>query len=366
MHGWPLLFALGLALTGTACQAQRVATDAQFFDKPRVYLVTRNIGSEAALPDPEAIASPAIDGVFIRIPWDVIQPARDRNDWTLLDRITRPAVAAHKTLSIGVTAGERVPRWLKQDGVPFLKVISGRRNRCTDTEAAAVWSPQYVRAYIRMIDALKQHLVATGAYDSVRIVKFSGVATHSIELRLAKNNACSSTIDQAWADAGYRPSRVAAAWRDMATGIDRAFPNRLLVQTILRKQGFPGIDETGKLIPEKQDRTGDAIVAACIAMLKARCGVQWTALNLNGPMAPRVTDAHRRGATIGWQANLYEGNALGSGCQDNRRVATITCTAPDYEKMIRRGFDLGGSYIEVWEPDVLRFPDAIIAAKQKS
>lgn len=366
MRPLPLFIGLGLALTSAACQAQRTAPDAEHSEKPAIYLTTKKIAREAALPDSKAITSPAIDGVFIRISWNSIQPARDRYDWSLFDTVVRPAVAAHKLLSIGVIAGEQVPDWLAQDGVPFVKVTTGRRGRCNVQPVAAVWSPQYVRAYVRMIDALKQHLVAIGAYDSVRIVKISAIASHTLELRLPKNNACSSTVDQDWANAGYRPARVIAAWRDVAAGIDRAFPNRLLVQTILRKQGFPGVDDTGKLIPEKQDRTGDAIISNCIAMFKARCGVQWTALNLNGPMAPRVTDAHRRGATIGWQTNLYEGNSVGSGCQDNRRVATITCAAPDYEKMIRRGFDLGGSYIEVWEPDVLRFPDAIIAAKRKS
>ncbi len=364
MYRLPLL--LALTLTGTACQAQSGAPTTPSTGKHAVYLATKKIGSETALPDPKAIASPAIDGVFIRIPWDKIQPAPDRNDWSLLDTITRPAVAAHKSLSIAVITGERTPTWLAREGVPFVKMTVGARKRCDVVDAAAVWSPQYVRAYVRMIDAMKRHLVETGAYDSVRIVKFSGIATHSIELRLPKNNACSSTVDQQWVDAGYRPSRVVAAWRDMATGIDRAFPNRLLVQTILRKQGFPAIDDNGKIVGNRQDRTGDAIVSACIEMFKARCGVQWTALNLNGPMAPRVTEAHRRGATIGWQANLYEGNSVGSGCQNNRRVATITCTAPDYEKLIRRGFDLGGSFIEVWQPDVLRFPDAILAAKRKS
>ena len=79
---------------------------------------------------------------------------------------------------------------------------------------------------------------------------------------------------------------------------------------------------------------------------------------LQGPMAQRVIEARDRGATISWQTNLYEGPRVGAGCQVDRRAETVPCSDATYTALLKRGVLLGATFIEVWEPDMLRYPAA--------
>ncbi len=353
----PRLFAafLGLLLA-TACEGAP--------KRPEIFfLATQKLRDTADLPAAATLRSTAIDGVFIRIAWSSLQPTRDSFDWRLLDAVAKQAVSSGKVLSIGVIAGEESPSWLADAGVPTLEMTIARR-RCRTISVAVPWSPAYISRYLGMMAEVKKHLVEIGAFDSVRNVKLTAIAQHTLELRLPRNNRCSSTVDAKWASLGYRPSRVVNAWSQVADQVAAFFPHSLIVQPILQAQGFPAIDENGNAIDHKEVRTGDQIISRCIAKFKARCGVQWNALKLTGRMAERVIDAHRDGATIGWQTNLYEGPRVGVGCQVDRRAPTLNCTESDYAKLLRRGIELGGSFIEVWEPDVQRFPGAFAAARR--
>lgn len=336
------------------------------FTPPRdtaFFLATKVIERPDHLPHEGVYALPEIDGVFIRIPWDVIRPTADGYDWALFDRVAKPALAAGKVLSLGIVTGDRTPRWLADAGVPFGTFEISRR-RCHTVSVPHPWDPDYVAAYVGMMRDVRDHLASIGADGAVTIVKMTAIAQHTLELRLPRDNACSATNDRDWAAAGYRPSKVVEAWEAMADGVAALYPDALIVQPILQAQGFPAIGEDGDAVLPRFVDTGSQIIASCIELFASRCGVQWNALKFSGRVAERVLEARDDGATIGWQTNLYEGPRVGAGCQTDRRAPTVACTAETYAALLARGFDLGADFIEVWEPDVEKYPEALAQARR--
>lgn len=364
MVGRLVAFGLGAMATISACSAAgsgTQATKAGDVGSARkaaagIYLTTKVLMNESQLPSPTSYDARGVDGVFLRIAWDAIQPAPDRYDWRLFDSVARTAVAKGKKLSIGVVAGSQSPAWLASAGVPNVSFTFGKR--CMTEQVPAAWTPQFVAAYGKMIDAVKAHMVATGTYNAVTMVKVSGLTQRSLELGLPKSNKCSQNLDAQMAQAGYRPGKTLAAWNTMAGDIAAAFPGKLVVQPIFQAQGFPAIGDDGQPIPKGQVDLGNRIVASCIQRFGGRCGIQWNALKAQGRMADRVIAARDKGATIGWQSNLYEGPQVGAGCQVDRRAETVPCTDQSYAQLLARGVALGATFIEVWEPDVLKYRGA--------
>ena len=356
------LFAVACAtlVPGAACSAPapnslRAATSAQ---ATGFYLATKKIDAANDLPSQQAIRANGVSGVALRIGWSTLQPAPDRYDWSLFDQVVKPAIASGRKLSIGVVTGSFSPRWLAQRGVAMRSFTIARRG-CTSEQVPEFWDPDYSRAYVAMMRAIRDHLKEIGGYQALTIVKLTGITQSSLELRTPVSNRCSQQVDDEWRSYGYRPSKAVAAWREMADGVAATFPDKLLIQPILQAQGFPKIDEQGNRIGKAQVDAGSRIVDLCVKGYQGRCGVQWNALKLQGRMAQRVLDARAAGATIGWQTNLYEGPSRGSGCQEDRRAADVACTAQTYPQLLARGIELGGSFIEVWEPDILRYPGAL-------
>lgn len=360
-----LFAAAAAALTvSSACSAKPApATTAGVTD---FYLSPDILRGKGETVSDAALRTPGISGVFLRASWDAINPAPGKYDFSELDPIVAQAVRAGKKLSIGVVTGDAAPDWLGQQGVAVANVqVQYVKLGCQATRVPAVWSDTYVDAYLKMMAALKDHLVRTGAFDAVKIIKMSGVTKRTLELSLPNNNRCSQTVDDQLAQIGYRPGKLLIAWERMAKGIAGLFPGRIVSQPIYQVQGFPSIDDNGRPIARQQVDVGSRIIARCIADFGSLCGVQWNGLNRGGVISQRVMDAKQQGATIGWQTNMFGsgGGEPGAGCNANRQQPRVMCTPDTYRQLIQRGVDAGASFIEVWEADVRQFPNAFVGAR---
>jgi hypothetical protein len=82
------------------------------------------LGVDYVPKDPaDLLEFPGLRNLFLRIPWSVLHPERDRYDWSLIDRVVEAYVAQGKTISLSITAKETemvyaTPRWLRDLGVP--------------------------------------------------------------------------------------------------------------------------------------------------------------------------------------------------------------------------------------------------------
>jgi len=327
-----------------------------------MYMAVPILRSKRSLLPASAYARAGMDGVFLRVPWNVIQPAPGVYDWSLMDAAIAPALARGMSLSIGVMTGENTPRWLAGQGVEMEEFVVKTR-RCETVHVAHPWDPDYIAAYLGMMGALRDHLAQSGALEALEIIKITGVATHTLELRLPRNSKCSKTADATWLAAGYTPERVVTAWVEMAEGLAVLYPDQLLTQAIIEAEVFPAIAPGGAgMIRKNQVTTGARIIAAGIDRLAPRFAVNYTALRPYGEdFAPRTLAAGQAGAVIGWQTNMYEGRA-GSGCQLDRHVATVACSPADYREMLERGIRLGGKFIEIWPDDAGEFAAEITDA----
>lgn len=316
-----------------------------------------------------ALSSPAT-GIYLRTRWSTIEPGPERYDWSEFDRDVAAAKRAGKRLSLGIRAGDGTPTWLL-DRVKTVSFIVGRRHgtrgSCQPLRIAVPWDDGYVAAYGRMMDALAAHLKSTNAYDSVTIVKLTGLNNRSEELHLpssepleraiAAGTACRiSSAGEIWRQAGYRPALVLTAWTKLAAATGRAFPDKLLSLPTLKANDFPKMSASGDLVSK---RSGDwidvkqGIIAEGLRRFPGRFAVQSQSLN-DQRISPVLTAAHRQGALIGLQSNFRRGPGGGAGCKLMKQSAS-PCTPEGYRTLLAVGERAGATYLEVWPVDAARF-----------
>lgn len=183
--------------------------------------------------------------------------------------------------------------------------------------------------------------------------------------------SCQDVATTSWIDAGYRPSKAVHAWKTLASGVNEAFPDKILAQNIIDTNDFPLIDENGVAIfrnePDFRNRfvdPKDQIVKIGLEIIgRDRFAVQWQGLTAQ-KVSKRVLQAGTAGAIKGWQTNQF-GGPKGSRCNGTHPDNATKCDVQSYDAILKNGLANGGRYIEVWDSDVAAFPQAIQAARSK-
>lgn len=361
------LAAIALAiLAGATCQA-RAQTHA-VLDFAGVYASPGPLLNARRSIEDGVYQSDASSGVYVRLVWSQVEPQRGRYDFSLLDAELSRAVKAKRRISISLIAGGFAPRWLASSGVrtAAFQIGRGGANRsCVAIEMGVPWDPAFQDAYLKLWQAVAARIRERNALDLVRIVKLTGVNRITEELRLPgtagqTEDVCGRTDDaDIWRRQGYKPQLVVDAWKRIADGIGRTFPDRLLALDILERNDFPPIGDDGKTVDAAPVKA--RIIDTGFQAFAGRFSVQWNGLTAAGPLAETVLEAGKRGAVVGWQSNAFRG-LEGAGCNTQRRASSEPCDEPGFDAILQRGIATGGAYIEVWTKDVLRFPSAVAAA----
>jgi hypothetical protein len=318
-----------------------------------------------------ALSQDYVDGAAIMLEWKAFEPQPDVYDWSDLDRWVEKAVTLHKKLSIGVVGGWFTPDWLYGSGygVPknsFNYDRSRRESACTILTLPSFWHPVYLREYGKMMAALSQHLrglqgpgLPSGAvYKALRVVKLSGINNTTEELRVdatkPDNGPCQQSDAAAiWAQAGFTPDKVIAAWKTIAEDTAKAFPDKILSVDVIHRGAFPSIDNGGRVVPPTRDAPDDLtekILNIAVPMYRDRLMVQWDAL-WQGKPPQEVLDSGAHGARIGWQMNGFMGVWGGSGCV-YKPFHTAACNnLADFQSILDNGINYGGRYIEIHAPN---------------
>jgi hypothetical protein len=327
---------------------------------------------------PQAVyAMPQANGVYLRVPWNAIEPAPGQFQWDVLDTEITGAVKGGKRISIALLAARDPPAWLEQRGVKMLtfNVEQGIAHACNQIRLPRPWDRGFEDSYIDAENALAAHLhTLPGAYQAVRIVKLSPISQLTEELRIpmtrpaagngAVSHGCESASMQTWIDAGYRPELIVDAWTKIADAIGKDFPDKLLALDILERNDFPKLGGAG----EDDPGVKDAIIKAGLARFAGRFSVQWDGLTATID-APVTVSAGRQGAITGFSTNTFRG-LDGAGCNPSRRdfeasrAAGAPCDAAGFQAILDHGIALGARYIEVWPPDAMRFGSVVDAANR--
>jgi hypothetical protein len=356
------------ALLIAALPAPAFAADGATDDFAGVYVGSPRLVRARRQVDDALYQNDVASGVYLRLIWSQLEPKQGQFDFTVLNREIDRAVATKKRVSFSIIGGGYAPDWLSSAGIQTLRFSiarGGQKNRnCDVVDLPVPWDPAYQAAFLSVWKAVRDRISQIpGGMEAVRIVKLTGVNRITAELRLPgtfgqrEDDACGKTDDAAiWNKVGYRPQKVVDAWVTIATGISQLFPSKHLGLDILEQNDFPPIGDDGGFSnpPPVKSR----IIDEGIRRFGKRFSVQWNGLNKDGKLSDTVIAAGRKGAIIGWQSNQYQGHD-GAGCNLSRRTARAPCDTDGYRAILKRGLDTGAAFIEVWAPDVRRFPDAV-------
>ncbi|HEY6843804.1 MAG TPA: beta-galactosidase, partial [Thermoanaerobaculia bacterium] len=130
-----------------------------------------------------------VDGIVLVIGWDAIEPAMGQYDFSALDTWMREAAQSGKKVDLTITAGSATPSWLFQNaGAKALNFTisphSGATGVCDAEMIAPPWDAVFLSQWDSMLAAVSAHLKSTNEYDSVALLRLTGINRTTDELRL--------------------------------------------------------------------------------------------------------------------------------------------------------------------------------------
>jgi len=215
---WLLTGLLAIGLTHSAAPRGSAATTLP--DIRGIYVVAQ----KGWLDDgqlAQAIAVPGVDGILVYVLWSVLTspkaPPKTYN-WTMLDGMVQLAVSNGKKFEVGIVTGGDTPAWvfdappqgLGAAGQIFGYAQLGKPGAgCLHEHLPLPWDNNYIAAYADLLQQLSTHLKAQGWYDSMTMLRLTGINTYTEELRLPAQPPgttaqiqCLSGNLQAWQQAG--------------------------------------------------------------------------------------------------------------------------------------------------------------------
>jgi hypothetical protein len=360
-----LLAALSLSPCVSLAQTQPA-------DVRGIYVYTNDV---SALSKPgaanltQAINVPGVDGVAVVIGWQAIEPAMGQYQWATLDQWLTQVIASGKKIDLVIPAGSSIPAWLFQPapsgaGAADLNFTvsphAGETGVCDTVDIPAPWDAAFLAQWDSMLSALSAHLKSTGAYNSITLLRLTGINRTTEELRLPAETAastglaCVSNSIATWQAAGYRPSLLLQGWNAVVGSFNKYFPDKSFSVAIIPNDAFPGIDQNGNAIVGTIGDENEPLLQSASQLLPGRLVVQFDFLMPGVQPSVVVTNAAQNyGTMVAWQTNEYLGTQ-GAGCSEPI-TSTIPCTSDLYLQLLETGvYPLGqanplrAQYIEVF------------------
>ena len=354
MNHSTLLRGLAVAVLATGCRL----TDVQARALPHGVFAFSGIDST---PAGALYQNPSVAGVTLATRWSALEPAPGQFDWSALDAKVATAARAGRQVALSVTPGVFTPAWVYALGASRLNVkwtLPWGFVPCSTVSFPLPWDPVYGAAWSQFVAAFGQHYAGNPA---VTLVKVTGVNAATAELVLpysvagqvpARDVQCGNApvaLLGAWKAAGYRPSKVAAAWNQFATAFAESFPTQQLVAQI-GSGGLPPIDESGNVTPGS---AGDIALPRALTLAGLHVAGDRFALENDGLSAgwnwarpPWVPAA----APLAYQAaSAVTDDAT---CRMNRFVAPCD-PATVMRAAIARANIAGAEFVEVYTRDLL-------------
>ncbi len=207
---------------------------------------------------PTAVLNNAfVDGIALRVGWNVLEPAPHSFQWGAIDTILALAASHKKLVSISVQGGIESPSWLYSQGArsfKFMWDLSWGPAPCTVVSIPVPWDAVFQARWGEFVAAFGARY---GSNPQITFVKMTGLNSKTEETFLPNapsgqrinGGQCRAMNDvQNWLNAGYTRVKVENAWLSIASDFDHAFPNRSFAAMMV-PGGFPPIDDGGNLIP---------------------------------------------------------------------------------------------------------------------
>jgi len=347
----------------------------------------------------QAIAVPGVDGILVYVLWSVLTSAKappKTYNWTVLDQMVQLAVSNGKKFEVGIVTGRDTPAWvfdappqgLGAAGQTFGYVQLGKPGAgCLRVQLALPWDNNYIAAYADLLQQLSTHLKAQSWYNSMTMLRLTGINTYTEELRLpaeppgtgAAAQSCLSGNLQAWEQVGYTQGLVATGWRQMLTASQRAFPDKTFNLALITDNGFPAFLPNGTPVssPAAAVQQASLVIVTNLAQITAQQFPGQLVIQSNGLEDQGLLDtttiqlAQQNGTLLAWQTNESELQTGGAACGGTRAMPMVCTSDADYFNLLKLGIFPEGSsgtnpvmaqYLELLPPNVIAFPNAVLQA----
>lgn len=354
-------------------------------------------------------ATTQVDGVMLRFGWDALEPAAGAYDFRQIVFETKRAAQAGKKIQLLIIAGTRTPTSICPRPAnaaaacapgavdvtrPYcFQSYDGSRDGssaggCKCRVVPVPWAAEVQAPFRSMLIALKAALLDTtlgglsaAEFDLIRIVRANGINYQTEELKMptgATNPAAGSNCNDdtevaaAWRGlaAPYSAAKALQTWESNVKFVQSLFPDTA-TSVALTSDSFPA-DALVSTGAQAQQLTNKFIVTEIRKALldPARfAGRHFMQVNALSPtFSPSELFAARdAGIPIAFQTNLWlgtpdRGATCGSSAND-----PVPCTddlaATSFRALLERGLCSGAHYLEIFAPDVARYPNSIAAKR---
>ncbi len=263
--------------------------------------------------------NPNIDGMRVKTFWSYVQPLANSYDWTGPDEALRQGAKHGKFIGLSVCAGTNTPNWVYASGATKYALRDG-----SGLSMPLPWDTKFLNKWLPFVHALGQRYDGNPA---LRYVVMSGLG-QQMETYLAKTSA----DDTALTALGGTSSWIVGAKKIIAAYAD-AFPTTPFFITMARP--FPSTNPGTAALQQ--------VVDWGVATYPGRFGLMSAGLNANSNTGYYPNEAiytYRQAQPNGFQMvySYIKDGGLRIGGTLN--------------KALTNGVQMGGKFVEVWEPDV--------------
>ncbi len=378
------LFSLSVPATN-AVQYLRLARPA---DLRGIYVYSSDVSqvsSNYAVTLTNALNQPGVDGLVLVIAWSAIEPTNHIFHWTDLDQWMNTAAGLGKKIDLAIPAGINMPAWLFEPpgsggagSMPLQFTVSphqGATSNCISETIAAPWDTNFLTAWNTMLTRLSAHLKTAGTYDSLTLLRLTGINRTTDELRLPAETPdgtgldCVSNAPAIWQAAGYTPAKLVFGWSNIVSFFQQNFPDKCFSIAIIPDvtNSFPPIDNNGQLITNNIPDPNQPLLLLAGQQFAGQLVVQFNFL-MTGQTASQavVQSAQSYGTLAAYQSNNYYGSSGGGAACGGTPSSPVQCSNDTYLAELQEGIyplrqmnSLRSQYIEVFPADVLLFTNAI-------
>jgi hypothetical protein len=275
---------------------------------------TNTIANLAAHP----WANPSVRGMRVKARWDYVEPLENSYDWAGLDQALRLGSQNGKFVGLSVAGGRSAPQWVYNAGATKYALRDG-----SGLSMPLPWDATFLSKWLSFVKALGQRYDGNPALG---YVVMSGMGQDN-ETYLAKT----APDDAALTALGGAASWIVAA-KTIITAYAQAFPTTPFFITMARP--FPNTKVGVAALQQ--------VVNWGVATYPGRFGLMTASLNAQSSTGYYPNEAiftYRTTQPTGFQM-------LCSQAQDPVRLGGTVAQA------VAKGYQLGGKFIEVYEPDV--------------
>lgn len=165
--------------------------------------------------NPKVAEKDFVQGILVRIGWDLCEPSEDSYDWSLIEGQITAAKQYGKKISLAFVNGKFVPKWVFDKGAESMQVLIPN----TKDTIAVPWDSVHLKHWLDFIDEAGAHFRSD---TTIQLVYITNASTNGCEMQLPFSGTPSLN------DLNYSDQKLIDSWKQVVSAFANAFPNHYL------------------------------------------------------------------------------------------------------------------------------------------